>query len=87
MKFEEIPDWLIAGPVVRKDNVPIFTRHQIHSDLSKHYVDLDDVIYIENVVRNYVTQYKENKEKTIEKLLTMMSLARVKHARYKSSIR
>ena len=86
MIFEEIPDWLIAGPVVCKDNVPIFTRHQIHSDLCKHYSDIDDIIYIENMVRIYVPQYKENKEKTIEKLLTMMSLARVKHARYKSSI-
>ena len=86
MKFEEIPDWLIAGPVVCKDNIPIFTRHQIHSDLCKYYSDVDDAIYIENIVRNYVAEYKENKEKTIEKLLTMMSLARVKHARYKSSI-
>lgn len=87
MIFEEIPDWLIAGPVVCKDNVPIFTRHQIHSDLCKCYSDVDDAIYIENIVRNYVAEYKENKEKTIEKLVTMMSLARVKHARYKSSIR
>lgn len=86
MNFEEIPDWLIAGPVVCKDNVPIFTRHQIHSDLCKHYSDWDDAIYIENIVRNYVTDYKENKVKTIEKLLTMMSLARVKQVRYKSSI-
>ena len=86
MNFEEIPDWLIAGPVVCKDNIPIFTRHQIHSDLCKYYSDVDDAIYIENIVRNYVMEYKENKEKTIEKLLTMMSLARVKHARYKSSI-
>lgn len=86
MNFEEIPDWLIAGPVVCKDNVPIFTRHQIHSDMCKHYSDVDDVIYIENMVRLYVTEYKENKEKTIEKLLTILSLARVKHARYKSSI-
>ena len=86
MNFEDLPDWLIAGPVVCKDNVPIFTRHQIHSDLCKYYSDVDDVIYIENMVRLYVTEYKENKEKTIEKLLTMMSLARVKHARYKSNI-
>ena len=86
MKFEEMPEWLLAGPVVCKDNIPIFTRHQLHSDLCKYYSDVDDAIYIENIVRNYVTEYKENKEKTIEKLLTMMSLARVKHARYKSSI-
>lgn len=86
MIFEEIPDWLIAGPVVYKDNVRIFTRHQIHSDLCKYYSDVDDAIYIENIVRNHVAEYEENKEKTIEKLLTMMSLARVKHARYKSSI-
>lgn len=86
MKFEEIPDWLIAGPVVCKDNVPIFTRHQIHFDMCKHYSDIDDVIYIENIVRNYVMEYKENKEKTVEKLLTILSLARVKHARYKSNI-
>ena len=86
MNFEEIPDWLIAGPVVCKDNVPIFTRHQIHSDLCRHYSDIDDAIYIENMVRNYVPQYKENKEKTIEKLVTILSLARIKHARYKSSI-
>lgn len=83
MKFEEMPDWLIAGPVVCKDNVPIFTRHQIHLDLSKHYVDLDDVLFIEGIVRDYVTDYKENKVKTIEELLTIMTRSRLKQASLK----
>lgn len=76
MNFKDLPDWLIAGPVVYKDNVPIFTRHQIHQDLCKHYKDWDDVIYIENIVRLYVDNYKLNKQITIELLLTKMLRAR-----------
>jgi hypothetical protein len=68
MLFEEIPEWAIAGPVVSNNGAPIFERHKIHKALSDYYRNIDDVLLIESVVRQYVPAYLCSPQETIKKL-------------------
>ena len=68
MLFEEIPEWAIAGPVVCNNTIPIFTRHQIHKELSVYYGNIDDVLLIESVVRQYVPAYLCPPQEVIKQL-------------------
>lgn len=58
MRFEQLPEWAIAGPVVCKDGEPIFTRHKIHKMMSPKYSDMDDVVIGESIVRKYVEKFQ-----------------------------
>lgn len=58
MRFDEIPEWAIAGPVVYKDGEPMFTRHKIHKMMSSWYSDMDDVVIGESIVRKYVEKFE-----------------------------
>lgn len=73
MIFSSIPEWAIAGPVVYKDGEPLFIRHKIHQEMSKHYSDLEDVIYIESIVRKHVEDYKVTSDTTLNKLLQLLA--------------
>ncbi len=77
MKFSELPDWAIAGPVVYKDDKPLFVRHQIHKGICYEYRNLDDVIYIESIVRKYTDMHVEKPEYTLDVLKTLLA-----HHRY-----
>lgn len=68
MLFEEIPEWTIAGPVIGDKTIPIFNRHQIHKELSVYYGNIDDVLLIESVVRQYVPAYLCSPQETVRKL-------------------
>jgi hypothetical protein len=70
MMFSE---WAIAGPVVYKDGEPLFTRHKIHLEMLKFYRDIDDVIYIESIVRSHVEDYKQHPLLTLKKLEQLLS--------------
>jgi len=58
MRFDELPEWAIAGPVVCQDGEPIFTRHKIHKMMSRRYSDMDDVVIGESIVRKYVEKFE-----------------------------
>lgn len=80
MRFQDLPDWLIAGPVVFDKGKPLFERHQIHLTMCMYYRDIDDVLYIESIVRKFVDDYEKDKEGTIAVLRDMMIKAPYKRS-------
>ena len=76
MLFEEIPEWAIAGPVVYDSDAPIFVRHQIHKEMSRYYRDIDDILFIESIVRKYVADFKKSQLTTIDQLKSLLVLKR-----------